>query len=364
MYNDQFPMFNSCAPARRQGTIFALSFPVMQLVLDSHGASLSVRDGLFRVRTPAGAERLLAPRAVQAILFTRGVHLSSDALALAIHHDIPALLLDDTGHPVGHFWSGQYGSIATIRKRQARWADSAEGRVWVRDLLHRKVSGQRELLRALADEQPESRALENAVGRALPALHFVLGQLSGWSPADETDPAATLDRFRGWEGVAARHYWSAVSAALPERFRFAQRSTHPARDPFNALLNYAYGVLYAQVELALLKAGLDPAMGVLHADQHRRPTLVYDCIEPYRVWADTVVIRLARRAPPLPDTAFRRFEEDGSVWLEAAGKGPLLDALLAYLEETVERRKKQFQRRTAIDLDAQKLASLLKRSAR
>lgn len=331
----------------------------MQLHLDSFGASLTIQNGMFRVRTPAGAERSLAVRDVQAILLTRGVHLSTDALALALRHDIPVILLDDTGHPAGHFWSGQYGSISTIRKHQARWSDDLQGRLWVRQLLHRKIAQQRDFLRQLGREQPENKLLENALGRSLPALHFILGQLADWSPAQETSAKATLDRFRGWEGTAGRQYWRAVAAALPERWRFAERSLHPARDPFNALLNYGYGVLYAQVEVALLKAGLDPSMGVLHADQHRRPTLVYDFIEPYRRWVDEVVVGLCLQND-IPPEGFRHFD-DGSVWLEQPAKSPLLNALLAFLEEPVTDRKRQFQRRTTLDLDAQKLASLLKR---
>lgn len=331
----------------------------MQLHLDSFGASLSVHNGMFRVRTPAGTEQLLAPRDVQAILATRGVHLTTDALALALAHDIPVLLLDDTGHPAGHFWSGQYGSISTIRKRQAQWCEHPAGLQWACGVLHRKVSNQRALLQALAREQAGNAVLERALGKSLPAINFIVQQLARWTYSDAAAHKAALDRLRGWEGTAGRHYWRAVAAALPERWRFTERSTRPAQNAFNALLNYGYGVLYAQVEVALLKAGLDPSMGVLHADQYKRPTLVYDCIEPYRVWVDEVVIALVQAAD-LPDAAFRRFD-DGSVWLEAGAKSPLLDALLAYLDQPAAGGKTQYLRCTAIDLDAQKLASLLKR---
>jgi len=331
----------------------------MQLHLDSFGAALSVQNGLFRVRTRAGTEQALAVRDVQAILLTRGVSLSTDALALALANDIPVILLDDAGHPAGHFWSGQYGSIGAIRKRQALWCGHPQGLQWACGVLARKTANQRALLQALARAQPDNRDLERSLGKGLPAINFIAAQLRDWVYREPEGHKAALDTLRGWEGVAARHYWRAVSTALPGRWRFAERSTHPARDAFNALLNYGYGVLYAQVEVALLKAGLDPSMGVLHADQHRRPTLVFDCIEAYRVWVDEVAVALAQSGV-LTENAFRTFD-DGSVWLEAPAKSPLLDALLAALERPPSGDGRQVMRRTLIDLDAQKLASSLKR---
>ena len=55
-----------------------------------------------------------------------------------------------------------------------------------------------------------------------------------------------------------------------------------AKDLFNAILNYGYGVLYAQIEQAIILAGLDPYAGFLHADRPGKPSLVLDLIEEFR----------------------------------------------------------------------------------
>src|SRR5204862_398077 len=60
------------------------------------------------------------------------------------------------------------------------------------------------------------------------------------------------------------------------------REGRGATDPLNAALNYGYGILYAQVERALLLAGLDPYAGFLHADRPGKPSLVLDLIEEFR----------------------------------------------------------------------------------
>ncbi len=65
----------------------------------------------------------------------------------------------------------------------------------------------------------------------------------------------------GLEGTAGRVYFNTLSSLLVERYRFHGRSFRPAGDPFNAFLNYAYGVLYSRVEKVLIIAGLRSICG-------------------------------------------------------------------------------------------------------
>jgi CRISPR-associated protein Cas1 len=66
--------------------------------------------------------------------------------------------------------------------------------------------------------------------------------------------------------------------------------SRPAEDAFNALLNYAYGMLYRVVEAAIFDAGLDPQLGVFHQDSWNKPTLSFDLIEPFRAWVDRMIV--------------------------------------------------------------------------
>jgi CRISPR-associated protein Cas1 len=58
----------------------------------------------------------------------------------------------------------------------------------------------------------------------------------------------------------------------------------------NAILNYAYAILAGQVERAAQLAGLDVAVGSLHADQEGRASLVYDLMEPLRPVIDREIL--------------------------------------------------------------------------
>jgi CRISP-associated protein Cas1 len=93
------------------------------------------------------------------------------------------------------------------------------------------------------------------------------------------------------EGAAASSYWQAISESLPKNFQFATRS-RPAADAFNAMLNYAYGMLYNRVEQALLLAGIQPQIAFFHRDGYNLSSMTWDFIEPYRIWVEIPVFRL------------------------------------------------------------------------
>jgi CRISPR-associated protein Cas1 len=63
----------------------------------------------------------------------------------------------------------------------------------------------------------------------------------------------------GLEGKVARAYFNAISSIMPERYRFAGRSRNPAKDEFNAMLNYGYGVLYSMCSEGEMETGTETA---------------------------------------------------------------------------------------------------------
>jgi len=68
----------------------------------------------------------------------------------------------------------------------------------------------------------------------------------------------------------------------------------------NLCLNYGYAVLARHWLNITLQAGLDPHLGVLHADRAGRPSLVLDLMEPWRPWVDRTVVGLVRQGVALP----------------------------------------------------------------
>ena len=330
----------------------------MQIYIDSYGAFLGVRNGMFWVKPRNSEGRAFPVREVNAIMLTQGVSMSSDALILAIQNTIPVLLLDAVEHPIGQVWSGQFGSISTIRKNQALFSNDLQGMEWIRQVLLQKIEQQSALLVALSEEPEAPADVRQALQHAVKGIAGIRQTLGGWTYTGES-AQALAGAFRGWEGTTTRYYFQALSAWLPPAYQFPFRSKRPAYDPFNALLNYLYGMLYPMVELGLMKAGLDPYTGVLHADEYNRPTMVYDFIELYRHWPERVALELCRH-DRLPPGSFATPTEREGMRLAPPGKSAVIHAFLSFMQEKIEYKGALRKRATHIDLEATRLASALK----
>jgi CRISPR-associated protein Cas1 len=158
----------------------------------------------------------------------------------------------------------------------------------------------------------------------------------------------------GLEGMAARSYFEALSAIMPEKYRFAGRSRNPAKDEFNALLNYGYGVLYSLMEKGCIIAGLDPYLGFLHSDSYNKLSLVFDIIEMFRIYVDETVVYLFSRRM-VKDEFFEPLEQ--GLGLSKDGKAALIEALNKTLEETVLYRGRNVKTRNTIQMECHRIAN-------
>lgn len=60
----------------------------------------------------------------------------------------------------------------------------------------------------------------------------------------------------------------------------------------NAALNYAYAIMRGVIARSLCVSGLNPALGFNHKNQFNAFNLVDDVMEPYRIFADSVVVQM------------------------------------------------------------------------
>lgn len=160
----------------------------------------------------------------------------------------------------------------------------------------------------------------------------------------------------GIEGMASRIYFEAISSVMPEKYRFEGRSRNPAKDEFNAMLNYGYGVLYSLVEKACIIAGLDPYIGFLHTDSYNKQSLVFDIIECFRFYVDEVVVFLFTKRM-VKDEFFEPLEQ--GIGLSKDGKAALIDALNKSFEEPVKYRGRNIKKRNTIQYECHRIANKL-----
>lgn len=325
----------------------------MELVLNTYGASLSRDNEGFVVTTSDGRQRIPAD-GIDSIQISSGAQITSDAVLLAVDNEIGIIFVDRQGSPKGRLWSPRYGSVSSIRKGQLNFAASHAAVDWIKDVLIRKIGNQQALMLLFDSDWHSGVSVQRNISR-LDGCRSRIRSLDG----DTADDIAPM--LRGWEGQASRIYFSTINLHLPEKLRFETRSQHPAMDVTNAFLNYGYGMLYGLIEGALIKAGIDPYIGVLHRDDYNRPVLVYDVIEIYRIWVDYVVYTLL--AQDVITDEFCSVRSDGSCWLEPLGRRILVQSLNDYLDEVITENGVQRSRRTTVSLYIQSLAQKFKRLA-
>jgi CRISPR-associated endonuclease Cas1 len=143
--------------------------------------------------------------------------------------------------------------------------------------------------------------------------------------------AKNNDELRHHEAVAAKFYWSAWRSLsvnypkndlsrVPDHWRtFGTRqspltgSPRRAVNPPNAMLNFLYSLLESESRLALSALGLDPGLGVFHADTPNRDSLASDLMETVRPLVDSYVHDWITRESLRRDWFFE--ERDGNCRL-------------------------------------------------
>lgn len=324
----------------------------MNIVLNTFGTSLNCDKGCFIIKTKDGVSRIPA-EGVNSISLSKGSQITSDAVILAIENEIDILFNDRGGKPVGRVWSSRYGSISTIRKGQVNFAQSQEAVRWIKDTIRKKIENQQAMIEMMEDvEVHQTHHKKKAVAR----LQEYIEKIESLEGEHISEIA---QQIRGWEGVSSKIYFDALNIFIDEKYRFEGRSQRPALDVFNALLNYGYGILYGKIEGALIKAGIDPYIGVLHRDEYNRPVLVYDIIELYRIWIDYIVFNIIRQ--DIITDEFYSVRHDGSYWLENLGRRVIIQAVNDYLEEHIKVGALERSRLTHIQLYAQELAQKFKK---
>jgi group II intron reverse transcriptase/maturase/CRISPR-associated endonuclease Cas1 len=125
--------------------------------------------------------------------------------------------------------------------------------------------------------------------------------------------ASDLGRARGHEGHAARLYfqWMREQIVPAQRPHFmSARRARGGPDRLNALLNFAYYLLYARISGLTRLMALNPYLGWLHDTEEDYETLVYDLMEPFRPFVDRIVLRLLNRL----ELRAAHFDDASGAW--------------------------------------------------
>ncbi|WP_245815050.1 type I-MYXAN CRISPR-associated endonuclease Cas4/Cas1 [Cystobacter ferrugineus] len=282
------------------------------------------REAEQLVVTPLEGEPVRVPvRTVSALIAHGAVQVSSQALALCVHHDIGVHWFTAGGRHLG----GVGGGAGNIHRRLRQYEALRQPEVCLslaRKLVLARVEGQLRFLLRASRGEPGSRS---EVATAVRDLRTLLPRCL---------QAESLDSLRGVEGAAAARYFGALPTLLGEdvdaRLRFDGRNRRPPRDRFNAVLGFLYNMVHREVEAAIIAVGLDPALGFYHQPRSSTGPLGLDLMEQFRVpMVDMPLVGSINRKAWDADADFEVTPEH--VWLSKQGRAKAI--------ELYERRKRE-----------------------
>ena len=282
------PKVETVAP--RSGVVTLSGYGVSASVDRGH---LVLRDGVGRdrramrfARVGHGLRRLL-------ILGTDG-GVSLAALRWLNDQRVPFALVEREGQLLATSTLPQ-SRDARLRRAQSLALESGVGLQIVKRLLARKLAAQERIAR----DSFHREDIATGIAKELATLN----------------DAPTMDALRWTEARAALAYWSAwhdLSIVFPTqslrrvpahwRVFGARRSPltgspRLAVNPPNAMLNYLYAILEWEARTAALAVGLDPAVGLMHADTDARDSLACDLMEAVRPEVDALVLSWLTHGP-------------------------------------------------------------------
>jgi CRISP-associated protein Cas1 len=283
------------------------------LFVGAAGSRLRIAEG--RIVVERDEEKLLDVPAglVVRIVCFGPVGVSAGLRNWALSTGVETVFCSQRGRYLGQVVSGHAARVQRLRRQLDLSGDPATYLPYARSVVEAKIRKQAVLLQRLT-RRDAARDLAEAV-------HTMRGY------AAMLPEANTRDEIMGLEGIAARAYFQAWTTVLDPDLGFTGRNRRPPRDVVNSALSFGYAVLLSEAVSALAAAGLEPAIGLLHADEDNRPSLALDLVEEFRpLIVDQVVLEAVRRhrigvehGQPDPDP------DRGGVLLTRAGREALLD---------------------------------------
>lgn len=67
----------------------------------------------------------------------------------------------------------------------------------------------------------------------------------------------------GYEGTAAKYYFSRLAREVDQDFSFHGRNRRPPKDPFNSMISLGYSIIMNELCSVIQRRGLNPYFGFM-----------------------------------------------------------------------------------------------------
>lgn len=265
------------------------------LYVQTPGSHVSLDGDAVRAYL-AGSDtwRRLPLARIESIVLIGAVTATTDLLLRCADDGRPVSWLSEFGRPRATVHPPISSRGSARAAQHAAHTDGAHRARLAHTIVMGKLANMRTVLRRAAHDAKghDHQALRTAIERTSTLIddESRAVELRGEAP--------TRARSLGIEGAASRYYFTGLRHSLHPDPAIAvppTRTNHPATDPVNATMSFAYALTLSAVLGSIHSAGLDPAIGYLHGDRDGQPSLALDLMEELRPGADRVVTTLFNR---------------------------------------------------------------------
>lgn len=277
------------------------------------GRSLVVHDGNEAVAD-------VPPSRIDRIEVGPAAAIETEAVRHALRHGIGLDLVDGHGRTIGRIEAGPRRHGRSLLAQAACRLDETRRLAIAGAIVAARIHNQRALLHRLNRRRKSPLMAESAkaIGRILKKLEF----------------ATNVDEARGFEGAAARLYWPAFGSIFG-KLAFVRRTRAGDGGPVNVVLDILSGLLRRDLDGLILKVGLHPAIGFLHAQTDVDWSLSADLVEEYRAPLIESLTAYLFNNRLLDGGMFEADEIDGVLRPDAAAYAVIIRQFEAWIERPI-----------------------------
>jgi CRISP-associated protein Cas1 len=282
------------------------------LILNGHGASLRIDGGALVIRDgfthypQEQARYRFFPRDLdlpdRILLLDGSGTLSFDVLSWLAEQGVALARIKSSGE-IATVANGT-GYAADRQKvdwQQSTRADMSKRLAFAADLIKRKIASS---LPTLEVHIPASKSRDMAFAKAESGIARLEREtFTDMNAIFAIEGECASAYFRAWHGLPVN--WKGIQRRpVPQEWHaYNWRSSRAtgvkaenrnASHPVNAMLNYAYAVKLAKLQIEAIADGYDPTIGIMHNSKRGSPAWVLDMIELERSAVDAVILQFVR----------------------------------------------------------------------
>lgn len=274
------------------------------LYVNENGATINIDGGYYVVNYKGGLVYKIPKETLESVALFGNISITTPCMQEMLRKGIPVSYFSAKGAYFGRLESTGHKNIARL-KSQIYMSDCEKFSLKLsKKIINAKINNQIIVLK---------RYIKNNSINVLSEINDMKIY------RDKINLADSQNVLIGYEGMAARCYFSALSKIINTDFKFNGRNRMPPKDPFNSMLSLGYTLLLYEIYGEIENKGLSPYCGFLHKDHERHPTLASDLMEEWRaVIVDSVVLSLIQ-GNEIKLEHFVKDNENNAVYLTGDG---------------------------------------------